>query len=396
MLFEKGKLDCDPIEVGYDKSREEVLLRHFEKMMERDEIQCASYCVARKGKIILHGAVGPRSFEEGCTEPLHVDTVHPIYSITKCITGVAIMKLVEDGLARLDTLVGEILPQFAKPPYDKITLFHLLTHTSGMKADEGVFEDAYFIGPWEFIEEANKHAKKGEEVDWIAQGLRAGMTKLPGKEWQYCTFGFVILGAVIEKLSGQFANDYIEEHILKPLGMKDSGFTISKDMASRMIYRDEKKKQQMQEIEEGKRSGYDDEGTMWENVPDTGGGLYSTPYDLVWFGNMMLGNGRLGDVRILGRKTVEKMTAYSLHNTPDHCWGANEPNRQYGVGFDMRKGVGFHYSEGTYMHEGYGACSLIIDPVEEMVAAWFVPFQNDQWYAHGLYNVGNIIWSGLI
>ena len=111
---------------------------------------------------------------------------------------------------------------------------------------------------------------------------------------------------------------------------------------------------------------------------------------------MMLSNGRLGDVRILGRKTVEKMTTYSLHNIPDYCWAANEPDRQYGVGFDMRKGLAYHYSEGTFMHEGSGACSLIIDPKEEMVACWFVPFIGDNWYSHGLYNVTNIIWSGLI
>lgn len=396
MLISKGKIDCQPMEVGYDKTREDTLLKHFERMIEKDEIQAASYCVARKGKVILHGAIGPRSYEENCTEPLQPDSVHCIYSITKMVTSVAIMKLIEDGYARLDDFVGSILPQMAKPPFDKITIFQLLSHTSGLRPDMGTFPDEYFVGPWECIEKIYKMTENKDEFDWLSAALHCGVTKKPGEEWQYCSFGFTILGAIIEKLSGQFAHDYILEHILKPLQMNDTNFIVSKDMASRMIYRDEKQKKKMQEVAEGKRHGYFDVGTIWEHIPDTGGGLYSTPYDLVRFGQMMLGNGRLGDVRILGRKTVEKMTTFSLHNVPDHCWAAEEMNRQYGVGVDMRQGLAYHYSDGTFLHEGYGACDLVIDPKEELVAAWFVPYTHDQWYAHGLYNVINIIWSGLI
>lgn len=395
MLLAKGKTDCDPMELGYDKSREDVLIQHFQKMIDKNEIQCASYCVSRKGKVILHGAVGPRSYEKDCQEPLQADSVHHIASITKVITAVAIMQLIENGLARLDTPVGEILPQFSTPPYNEITIFQLLSHTSGLEPDPGVYEDKYRISSWEHIERSYEKSDKTEKTDWIAAGLSVGLNKKPGTEWQYCSFGFCILGAIIEKLSGQFANDYIEEHILQPLQMKNSGFIIRPEMAEKAIYRNEEEKKKILDIAAGKCSGNMDEGTFWEKIPDTAGGLASNAYDLVRFGNMMLGNGRLGGVRILGRKTVEKMTTYSLHNIPDYCWAANEPDRQYGVGFDMRKGLAYHYSEGTFMHEGAGACSLIIDPKEEMVACWFVPFI-DEWYSHGLYNVTNIIWSGLI
>lgn len=396
MLLSKGKIDCDPIELGYDKGREEVLIRHFERMIEKKEIQCASYCVSRKGKIILQGAVGPRSFEEGCQDGVLPDSICPVASITKVFCAVALMQLIENGLARLDTPVGEILPQFNTPPYNKITLFQLLSHTSGLEPDENTYEDKYRVSPWKHIEDDSKGCENLKEFDWISSALKIGLRKEPGTEWQYCSFGFVILGAVIEKLSGEFASDYIQKHILDPLGMKDSGFNVPKDKIGRMFCRNEEEKEIGEEVLSGALSENIDAGTIWEYIPPMGGGMLSTAPDLVRFGNMMLNKGRLDGVRILGRKTVEKMTTNQLHNIPDNCWESCEKDRRYGVGFDMRTGLAYHYSDNTFMHEGAGACCLVIDPVEEMVASWFVPFIGDNWYAHGLYNVTNIIWSGLI
>ena len=83
---------------------------------------------------------------------------------------------------------------------------------------------------------------------------------------------------------------------------------------------------------------------------------------------------------------------------PDYCWNANEPNRLYGIGFDIRHSLDFNYSDRTIMHEGAGASSLDIDLEEGLAAAWFVPFDEgaNGWSAEPLYNVQNIIWSGLI
>lgn len=395
MLYDKGKLDCQPSEVGYDESREEVLIRHFEKMMEQKKIQCASYCVSRKGKIIMNGAVGPRSYEEGCTEPLAADSVHRIASVTKTFCAVAIMQLVENGYFRLDTPVGTILPQFNTPPYDEITIFHLITHTSGLRADENVFEDKYEVSPWDYIG-AYAEMHKSNDFDWLAEALHCGLTKPVGAEWQYCSFGFVVLGAVIEKVTGMKAYKYIEENICKPLHMDQSRFFITQDMAKKAIYRDEKSKKVLQQIEKGEEVPDEDEGTIWEKIPPTGGFLASSSRDLVRYGNMLLNKGRLDGVRILGRKSVEKMTTIALHNIPDHCWGSCNGDREYGIGFDMRTGIPWIYSDGTFMHEGAGACAMIIDPVEEMVAAWFVPFLDEEWHDDCLWNVTNIIWSGLI
>ena len=111
---------------------------------------------------------------------------------------------------------------------------------------------------------------------------------------------------------------------------------------------------------------------------------------------MTLNGGCLDNARILGRKTIEVMTTQQLKNVPDYCWGSNEPDRKYGVGFDMREGLAYTYSKGTYMHEGAGACSMDIDPKEQLAAAWFVPWNKGEWCPDPLYNVQNIIWSGII
>jgi CubicO group peptidase (beta-lactamase class C family) len=110
---------------------------------------------------------------------------------------------------------------------------------------------------------------------------------------------------------------------------------------------------------------------------------------------MMLFGGTLNGARILGRKAVERMTTISSA-LPNFCWNANEKKRYYGVGFDMRNGPAFTFSQGTFMHEGAGACSLYIDPKEELVAAWIVPFAKEGWFSRALFNVQNIIWSGLM
>lgn len=387
----KGTVDCIPEEADYDPGRIDVLNGHFLRMIEKKEIEGAAYCISRRGKIIASHSMGTAHYYDGPGD-MRPDTIHGIASITKTFTAVAVMKLAEDGLTRLDMSVGDILPQFAAAPFDKITLFQLLTHTSGLQPDGGCFPEEDSLSPWEYIEEAEKNRRAGEKSDWLTMALSCGMRREPGKEWQYCSFGFAVLGAVIEKLSGMKAEKYIEESILKPLDLQDTFFLpAAADKVKRINLLAEEEKEEIDRAADNVKR----EPSVWEQIPHTGGGLFSTPCDLIRFANMMLGMGTWNGVRILGRRTVEKMTASSLFQVPDYCWGANEPDRKYAIGFDRREGPGFHYSKGTYMHEGSGSCSLVIDPQEQLAAAWFVPFRPGEWYAEGLWNVSNIIWSGL-
>jgi serine-type D-Ala-D-Ala carboxypeptidase len=398
MLYTQGKTDCKPGDVGYNEQRLDVLNRHLQRVIDDGEIQCATYCVSRKGKVFAHGAIGKKSFRKDDNTPVQPDSVRYIASATKPFTAVAIMKLVEDGVMRLDQPVGEILPQFNTPPYNGVTPFQLLTHTSGMHSDDGCFENKYQSSYWKLIDDAYKLCESGKknEFDWIAAALGtigSGLRVKPDTEWAYCSFGFVVLGAVIEKLTGIHAHKFIEDNICKPLGLKDTTFNITAEMAKRYIITDE----ELEKYVNDKINGTYKPQWIGEklNIPSTGGGLEGTSYDLNRFGNMMLFGGTLDQVRVLGRKSVERMTTISS-SLPNYTWNGKEKERYYGIGFDMRNGPAFTFSQGTFMHEGSGACSLYIDPKEELVAAWLVPFAKEGWFSRALFNVQNIIWSGLI
>ncbi|MDR0322212.1 MAG: beta-lactamase family protein [Treponema sp.] len=154
MLYTQGKTEVSPAEVGYDESRIQVLNDHFQRLIDDGEIQCATYCLSRKGKVFAHGAVGKKSFRKDDNTPVQPDSIRWLASITKLFTAVSIMKLVEDGVTRLDVPVAEILPQFNTPPYNGITLFQLLTHSSGLHTDDGCFDNKYQSSYWALMERA--------------------------------------------------------------------------------------------------------------------------------------------------------------------------------------------------------------------------------------------------
>lgn len=398
MLLTKGKTDCAPADVGYDAKRLDVLNNHFQKLIDTNEIYCATYCLSRKGKIFASGGVGYKTYKKDPNLLVKPDDIHYIASMTKTFTGVAIMKLFEDGITNLDIKVGEILPQFNTPPFDAITIYHLLTHTSGMHADPGCFPNVHDEGGyWMAIETAYAAYKlngdKEKEFDWIAAALSRGVRDLPEKQWMYCSFGFALLGAIIEKLTGMRAEKYIEENICKPLGMNDTLFHITSEQAKRYILHNEYSEERVGKLIRGEK--IEDE-EPWCFIPETGGGLNSSVYDVIRYGNMVLNNGSLDGVRILGRKAVEKMTALAIQK-PDYCWGSGGTLRGYGLGFDHRNSGMFSFSPSTVMHEGAGACALYVDPEEELVATWIVPFvDRHNWSIKAMYNTVNIIWSGLL
>lgn len=378
-----------PEEVGYEERRLEVLNQFFEDQMKNKKIISANYCMARDGKMFANKAIGKLSYREEDERELKPDTIQRIASITKLFTSVAIWQLAEEGKLRVNQLVGEILPEFNEKPFNEITIAHLLSHTSGLHPDEGCFENKYFVPPWHYIDKAKCE-------NWVAESLKAGMRKKPGEEWAYCSFGFVILGEIITRVSGVFANDYIIERIAKPCGMKDTFFmSTDKEIALRLNIRNERVEKFIDEIIAGTYKEEEDD-KIWSKIPGTGGSLHSTAYDLCRFGIMLQQGGYIDGVRVIGRKAIEKMTAlYTTPNIKDYCWNAGGIVRKYGLGPDLRNNEASLYSEGTFFHEGAGACCLIIDPKEKLVAAWFVPFVNNAWCSEPLFNAAAVMWSGL-
>ena len=391
-----GTTDCTPAETGYDAGRLDKLNERLADMIDRRVIHGASYCISHKGRVIAHAALG-RNNSLGENTPMKPDTVFDIASITKVFTATAIMQLVEDGMLNLNDYAGIYLPQLSKEPFSRIKLIHLLTHTSGLYPDAGCFDEEY-LSAWELIQKSAEQWDGKSEFDWIAAAISQGMRRSPGEEWQYCSFAFALLGEIVSRVSGMNVHDYIADRIIKPLGLYYTGFYLDADTAKRMYLYDERYKSDLAKIASGEIDGRRPSGTVWDNIPGTAGGLTSTVYDLVRFGNAFAFGGRFNGVRLLGRKSVEKMAKVQISGIPDRCWGAEEDNRLYGVGFDIRRTPSFSYSDNTILHEGAGASSLDIDLDERLCAAWFVPFDEgaNGWSAEPLYNVQNIIWSGLI
>lgn len=383
-------------DVGYDASRFNVLNHHFEKMMEKDLLQGATYCLSRDGKVFMDAAMGRFCYRQDDNRELTPDHIHRIASITKIITATAIFQLYEDGKISIAQKVSEILEEFAIPPYKDITIGQLLTHTSGLQPDPNCFPSPYYQSHWDHIEDGFKNG----DPNWLSNALKAGLRTKPGVEWAYCTFGFTVLGEIITRVTGISAHDYIQEHILKPCEMDSSMFEehFTKEIYLRTVIRDDHDEKIHNAIAADlpyEKNPYED---MWNKVPNTGGGLYSNANDLVKFGTMLLQNGFYQGNRVISRKAIEKMTTLAIEPTVlDYCWECEGLSHPYGLGPELRCNWNNMFTPGTFYHEGAGSCSLLIDPKEKLVAAWFVPYlPQNSWYPEGLYNAANIMWSGLL
>jgi CubicO group peptidase (beta-lactamase class C family) len=356
-------------------------------MIAKKELVSGSYCLSRENKIFADTAMGKLSFIEEDERPFKPDTIFRIASITKLFTAVAILKLFEDCIIRLDQSVGEILEECNTPPFNKITIVNLLTHTSGLIEDEGAHENKYYEGWW-------KNLKEDEADKWVEAVLKKGMPNDLGKEWAYSSVGYMILGEVITRASGTFANEYIEKYIIAPCEMTDTCFGRRAEWIERYNSPTEWVLKGIQELKEGK----DEEKNDREKIPGTGGGIYSTCRDLIKFGTMLLNNGSYNGKRIIGRKALETMRrVHTDKDVKSYCWGDSGTPHPYGLGPEIiqENCTSQLVTPGTICHEGFGTCCLMIDYKEQFVAAWSSQFYAGNWYAHALRNVASIMWSGL-
>jgi len=390
MIIEKTPFT--PEEAGYIPERIDALNTHFMKLVDSGKLQGASYCLSRNSKVFALNAMGKLTNIEGDDRPLTPYSHNIVYSVTKLFCAAAIFTLVEDGFITLNQKVGEFIEEFNVPPFNEITIAHLLSHTSGMKPDSNCFDNPYDVYQWDYI----KHDYDGGEENWIKSSLKAPPRSKPGDEWAYCTYGFAILGEIITRVSGTFAHEYIKQRLLIPCDMTESGFKecLTKEQASTLCIKYEREKELVHNIINDVIPNK--ETLFWQGIPATGSGLYSTLEDLVKFGTMLMQGGVYNGRQVMGRKTIEKMTArYTSKDIKEYCYNAGGVERAYALGPDIRCSLYSLYTEGTYFHEGAGACCLMVDPFEKMVAAWFVPYSGSNWLSEALYNASAIIWSGV-
>ena len=333
----------------------------MQKFVDQGEIAGVVTVVGRKDAIVSLDAVGSLTAEG--TEPMPKNALFRIASMTKPITAIGIMILVDEGKLSIDDPVAKHLPEFRgqmlvdgrtketvtlKKPTRAITLRDLLTHTSGLPGQfpEGL-SDLY----------ARRKLTLAEAVMAFSQ---RPLDFEPGSKWAYCNPGIDTLGRVIEVVSGKPYEAFLQERIFGPLEMVDTTFYPSNAQLQRVTPTYDKKDGKL--IRPPSSIIGPPKGARY---PIPAGGLYSTGADLAKLYQMMLGRGTRGQARILSPESVSTMT--SVH-TGDLTAGFT-PGTGFGLGWAVVKtptGVTETLSPGSYGHGGAFGTQGWIDPQKDM------------------------------
>jgi CubicO group peptidase (beta-lactamase class C family) len=305
--------------------------------------------VARNGEIVHCHSQGLRDIEQNLK--MEDDSIFRIYSMTKPVTGVALMQLYEKGYFHLADPVSKFLPEFKNqsvyisgiyPAFDtrpvnrEMTIRDLLTHTSGLSYSinfENHLDSAYRHVFDELLPDRERRSLDLKDVCETLATLPLQFS--PGEGWLY-SVSIDVCARIVEVISGEKIDDYFKENIFDPLGMKDTGFIVPKKDADRLtaLYWRTPEKKLVLEDPSGNESNM-----LIDKVYKGGGsGLASTIEDYFKFSQMLLNGGELNGKRILSRKTVELMT---MNHLPE--------NKTL---LDMNAGGGF--SEVRYQGMGYG------------------------------------------
>jgi CubicO group peptidase (beta-lactamase class C family) len=336
--------------------------------------------VARNGKIVDWRTWGKRDLDAGL--PMEKDTICRIYSMSKIVTSVAALILLEEARFRLDDPIGDYLPELARMKVltggtaekplladakTPITVKHLFTHTSGLTYDfgDGTIDRIY------------KAARIWESLSLGEFVRRLSTTPLvhePGERYTY-SVSIDVLGALIEKLSGRTLGDFMGERLFRPLGMRDTGFAPPAASRPRVASVYERGPDGRLQAVRGLRDG--EPVTALHTAPTLepgGAGLYSTTGDYARFMQMLLNGGQLDGVRILSRKTVELMMANHLNHMPPATFSSSG-SEGFGLGgsvrVDIAKGGGLG-SVGQFGWSGAATTYANLDPREKTVALLFV------------------------
>ncbi|MBD2869340.1 serine hydrolase domain-containing protein [Paenibacillus arenilitoris] len=379
-------------EAGFDHAAIERLESHFEQLTVQNKLQCASFLLARDGAVFADGAVGRLRYDDA-EALLRKDSIRRIASVTKLFTATAVFQLVERGKLFLRQPAAEWMEEFKHPMFERITILHLLTHTSGIQADPGYYLEPYPMGWWNILfafepETEGPHAvtdeaelEKRRKSAWIRAVLSGKPLAAPGEQWSYSSAGFALLGEIVARASGMPFERYVMEQIVRPLGMTRTFFEVPGELHGEVCLVNEHEASRLKPGD-------------WKYAPPrAGGGLYSTLADLFRFGQMLLNGGTLDGVKVLSRKSVEKLRDNALGGGIEaFAWGGEVGAMMHGIGASIT-GPGEWMPEGSFGHEGAGRCKLLIDSKHQAVIVFFVPTHAD-WIPESIIGTQNIIGSG--
>jgi CubicO group peptidase (beta-lactamase class C family) len=333
--------------------------------------------VSRHGKVVEFDAVGKRDI--AANAPMQKDSIFRIYSMSKPITGVAMMLLFEEGKWQLNDPVAKYIPEFAKlkvystdangnvvmkDQNHPVTMRELMSHSGGFTygffsqtAVDKMQLEADLLNPNNTLDE------------FIKRVAKLPLNSQPGTEWHY-SISVDIQGYIVQKLSGMPFEEFLEKRIFKPLGMSDTAFYVPKEKLSRFAefysYDNDGKLKAV-----GVREGLNHDFAAKPVLSSGGGGLVSTATDYMRFCQMLLNGGQLDGVRLLSPLSVELMRTNVL--------APGIPTLAPGAGFGLDFAVytdpvaaGGYYGKGSYFWGGAAGTWFWIDPVNDLIVVGMI------------------------
>jgi len=369
-----------PESVGFSSERLERLHSFIQGAVEKKEVAGAVTILARHGKIVDYRAYGVRDLASSA--PMTKDTIFRDYSMTKPVTGVAMLILYEQGKWLPSDPISRFIPEFAHlkvyaglDPTGKIilaepehapTMHELMTHTAGFSYGDG-------DGPVDDLYRklnVRQSATPQQMIDRLAQ---VPLNFQPGTRWRY-SLSMDIQGFIVERITGQSLPDFMRNQIFTPLGMRDAGFYVPADKRDRFATLYENDDHDGLRPDTSNGSGQGDFLTPPTRASG-GGGMVSTAEDYYRFAQMLLNSGELGGVRNLAPSSVRLID--TNHLPPSLLTG------EFHVGSQaMRPGLGYGYDcavaydpqaadlpdgKNTFFWDGAAGTWFWVDPTNDVV-----------------------------
>lgn len=312
--------------------RDAAIAANMRKMIDAGEVPGAVTVIATRSGVTHLGVIGHAETDQ--KRPLKKNSIFWIASMTKPITAAAILMLQDEGKLSVDDPVAKYIPELKTPG---MTLKHLLTHTSGMG---------------EATAEESKAAKTLADLVPVHASKKPFFA--PGAQWRYCQSGINTLGRIVEIVSNERFEVFLEKRFFKPLGMKDTTFFVTAKQLPRVVAPARKT---------GDKLVTEPVSSLTERFryPAANGGLFSTGPDYARFARMLLNGGELNGKRYLSAKAIEQMASAQTGDLkagfiPGHAWGL-------GVGVVREpQGQTAMSKPGTFGHGGAFGTQAWIDP----------------------------------
>lgn len=313
-----------------DMARLARIDRVVDEGLRRENMPGCVVLIGHRGEIIFEKAYGFRQLQPEKV-PMTLDTLFDLASITKPVaTGTSIMALLEEGKLELDAPAARYLPEFTSHGKDQITIRHLLTHQSGLIADNALAD----------YQQGRQAAFKNIH--------QLTLRSAPGTQFTYSDVGFIVLGEIIERLTGQTQHAYTQQRIFAPLNMQETGYLPKDELKVRAAVTQQRKGEWMRGEVHDPRA-YEMEGIAGH------AGLFSTARDLARYAQMVLNGGELDGVRVLKPETVELMTQPQPVSSGIRSLGWDKQ-----TGYSSNKGD--LLSDRAIGHGGFTGTVLWIDP----------------------------------